>query len=188
MVINPGDPDTPQRRILLHQPGPHRRGVGPRGGRRGARGAGPVPRYAAGAGRVKVPAAWLIERSGFAKGYGAPGPGARLHQAHARPGQRGRRHDRRPAGPGPRDRLRRPAAFGVTLTPSPSWSAPPSNWVAPIPQAGPRGSAGPSGPSPASGSTGSDVATVLRVLAGHRPRGRPACGFCPRGPQGHNRF
>jgi UDP-N-acetylmuramate dehydrogenase len=33
-----------------------------------------VPRFDAGEGRVKVPAAWLIERSGFAKGYGMPGP------------------------------------------------------------------------------------------------------------------
>jgi UDP-N-acetylmuramate dehydrogenase len=39
-----------------------------------ARGISPVPRFDAGDGRVKVPAAWLIERSGFAKGYGAPGP------------------------------------------------------------------------------------------------------------------
>lgn len=29
-----------------------------------------VPRYAAGADRFKVPAAWLVERAGFAKGYG----------------------------------------------------------------------------------------------------------------------
>jgi UDP-N-acetylmuramate dehydrogenase len=28
-----------------------------------------LPRYAAGAGQVKVPAAWLIEQAGFAKGY-----------------------------------------------------------------------------------------------------------------------
>jgi UDP-N-acetylmuramate dehydrogenase len=34
---------------------------------------GPVPRFAAGDGRWKVPAAWLIERAGFTKGYG-PGP------------------------------------------------------------------------------------------------------------------
>jgi UDP-N-acetylenolpyruvoylglucosamine reductase len=34
-----------------------------------------VPTFPAGPGQVKVPAAWLIERAGFAKGY-QPGPGA----------------------------------------------------------------------------------------------------------------
>ena len=34
-----------------------------------------IPRFAAGAGQVKVPAAWLIERAGFPKGYpGSAGP------------------------------------------------------------------------------------------------------------------
>ena len=46
-----------------------------------ARGVGPVPRYPAGEGLVKVPAAWLIEHAGFAKGYGAPGP-ARVSSKH----------------------------------------------------------------------------------------------------------
>ncbi len=46
-----------------------------------ARAAGPVPRYDAGAGLVKVPAAWLIEHAGFAKGYGAPAP-ARVSSKH----------------------------------------------------------------------------------------------------------
>jgi UDP-N-acetylmuramate dehydrogenase len=46
------------------------------------RGLGPVPRFAAGDdGLVKLPAAWLIERSGFTKGYGAPG-GARVSAKH----------------------------------------------------------------------------------------------------------
>ena len=38
-----------------------------------------VPTFPTGPGQVKVPAAWLIERAGFAKGY-APGPdtGARI--------------------------------------------------------------------------------------------------------------
>jgi len=35
-----------------------------------------VPTFPAGPGQVKVPAAWLIERAGFGKGY-APGPGGR---------------------------------------------------------------------------------------------------------------
>lgn len=33
-----------------------------------------VPCSSAGEGRVKVPAAWLTEHAGFAKGHGAPGP------------------------------------------------------------------------------------------------------------------
>jgi UDP-N-acetylmuramate dehydrogenase len=40
-----------------------------------------VPKYEAGAGLVKVPAAWLIEHAGFAKGYGAPAP-ARVSSKH----------------------------------------------------------------------------------------------------------
>ncbi len=34
----------------------------------------PLPRFPDAAGRVKTSAAWLIERAGFGKGYGAPGP------------------------------------------------------------------------------------------------------------------
>jgi UDP-N-acetylmuramate dehydrogenase len=40
-----------------------------------------VPRFDAGDGMVKVPAAWLIERAGFAKGY-SPGDGARISAKH----------------------------------------------------------------------------------------------------------
>jgi UDP-N-acetylmuramate dehydrogenase len=40
-----------------------------------------VPRHAAGAGDWKVPAAWLIERAGFARGYGA-GP-VRVSRRHS---------------------------------------------------------------------------------------------------------
>ena len=40
-----------------------------------------MPRYPAGGGLVKVPAAWLIEHSGFAKGYGAPAQ-ARVSSKH----------------------------------------------------------------------------------------------------------
>ena len=66
-------------RLVLHQPDPA-------GGRlRGARAAGgrpagcrrPVPpRFADGDGNVKTSAAWLIERAGFGKGFGMPGPAA----------------------------------------------------------------------------------------------------------------
>jgi UDP-N-acetylmuramate dehydrogenase len=40
-----------------------------------------VPRFDAGEGLVKVPAAWLIERAGFGKGY-ARGDGARISSKH----------------------------------------------------------------------------------------------------------
>jgi UDP-N-acetylmuramate dehydrogenase len=40
-----------------------------------------VPRFDAGDGLVKVPAAWLIERAGFGKGYN-PGDGARISSKH----------------------------------------------------------------------------------------------------------
>jgi UDP-N-acetylmuramate dehydrogenase len=40
-----------------------------------------VPRFEAGNGQVKVPAAWLIERAGFTRGYN-PGDGARISSKH----------------------------------------------------------------------------------------------------------
>jgi UDP-N-acetylmuramate dehydrogenase len=40
-----------------------------------------VPRFDAGDGMVKVPAAWLIEQAGFGKGYD-PGHGARISAKH----------------------------------------------------------------------------------------------------------
>jgi UDP-N-acetylmuramate dehydrogenase len=40
-----------------------------------------VPRFETGNGQVKVPAAWLIERAGFARGYN-PGDGARISSKH----------------------------------------------------------------------------------------------------------
>ena len=40
-----------------------------------------VPRFGAGDGLVKVPAAWLIEQAGFGKGY-TPGDGARISAKH----------------------------------------------------------------------------------------------------------
>jgi UDP-N-acetylmuramate dehydrogenase len=40
-----------------------------------------VPSFAAGGGKVKVPAGWLIEQSGFGKGYQGPG-GARISTKH----------------------------------------------------------------------------------------------------------
>lgn len=81
MVLNPGDPDTRSAGSFFTNP------VIPAGefarveATAADRGAGPVPRFPAGDGRVKVPAAWLIEHSGFARGYGAPGP-ARVSAKH----------------------------------------------------------------------------------------------------------
>ncbi len=49
---------------------------------------GPVPHFPAGAGQVKVPAAWLIEHAGFHKGHqgprvpGVPGTAARISSKH----------------------------------------------------------------------------------------------------------
>ena len=40
-----------------------------------------MPRFDAGNGQVKVPAAWLIERAGFTRGYN-PGDGARISSKH----------------------------------------------------------------------------------------------------------
>ena len=40
-----------------------------------------MPRFDAGDGLVKVPAAWLIERAGFGKGYSL-GDGARISAKH----------------------------------------------------------------------------------------------------------
>ena len=66
-------------RVVLHQPDPV--GVGLRraggaGGRAAGRRAPAPPRFADADGKVKTSAAWLIERAGFAKGFGLPGPAA----------------------------------------------------------------------------------------------------------------
>ena len=84
-----------------------------------------MPRFDAGDGRVKVPAAWLIEHAGFGKGYGAPGR-ARVSSKHTLAlvnaggaTTAGLLALAREIGDGVH------AAFGVTLTPNPSWSASP---------------------------------------------------------------
>jgi UDP-N-acetylmuramate dehydrogenase len=81
MVLNPGDPDTRSAGSFFTNPVISAEQFAAVESAATARGAGPVPRYPAGAGLVKVPAAWLIERSGFAKGYGGPGP-ARVSAKH----------------------------------------------------------------------------------------------------------
>lgn len=81
MVLNPGDPDTRSAGSFFTNP------VLPAGefarvaAAAADRGTGQVPRFPAGDGLVKIPAAWLIEHSGFARGHGAPGP-ARVSSKH----------------------------------------------------------------------------------------------------------
>jgi UDP-N-acetylmuramate dehydrogenase len=82
MVLSPGDPDTRSAGSFFTNPiisVEQFARVEATAANRGI--AGPVPKYEAGEGLVKVSAAWLIERSGFAKGYGAPAP-ARVSSKH----------------------------------------------------------------------------------------------------------
>ncbi len=83
MVIDPADPDTRSVGSFFVNPvldaaalaaveAAARARCGP-----GSR----VPRFEVGDGLVKVPAAWLIERAGFGKGYN-PGDGARISAKH----------------------------------------------------------------------------------------------------------
>ena len=81
MVLNPGDPDTRSAGSFFTNPVLTAEEFAGVETAAAARAAGQVPRYPAGEGLVKVPAAWLIEHSGFAKGYGAPGQ-ARVSSKH----------------------------------------------------------------------------------------------------------
>ncbi|MGH3299531.1 MAG: UDP-N-acetylmuramate dehydrogenase, partial [Trebonia sp.] len=81
MVLNPGDPDTRSAGSFFTNPVITADEYARVEAVATARGAGQVPKYPAGRGLVKVPAAWLIEHSGFAKGYGAPGE-ARVSSKH----------------------------------------------------------------------------------------------------------
>ena len=81
MVLNPGDPDTRSAGSFFTNPVITAEEFAGVETAAAARGAGQVPRYPAGEGLVKVPAAWLIEHSGFAKGYGAPSQ-ARVSSKH----------------------------------------------------------------------------------------------------------
>jgi UDP-N-acetylmuramate dehydrogenase len=81
MVLNPGDPDTRSAGSFFTNPMISVEELAAVEAAAAARAAGPVPRYEAGDGLVKVPAAWLIEHAGFAKGYGAPSP-ARVSSKH----------------------------------------------------------------------------------------------------------
>jgi UDP-N-acetylmuramate dehydrogenase len=81
MVLSPGDPDTRSAGSFFTNPIITVAGFAAVEAAAAARAAGPVPKYDAGDGLVKVPAAWLIEHAGFAKGYGAPSP-ARVSSKH----------------------------------------------------------------------------------------------------------
>ncbi|HEY3978595.1 MAG TPA: UDP-N-acetylmuramate dehydrogenase [Streptosporangiaceae bacterium] len=89
MVLDPADPDTRSAGSFFTNPlltAAQFAGLQ----ERAAAACGPdtaVPHYAAddpaaGPGAVKVPAAWLIERAGFHKGYPGDGPGPRISTKH----------------------------------------------------------------------------------------------------------
>ncbi|HEY2441813.1 MAG TPA: UDP-N-acetylmuramate dehydrogenase [Streptosporangiaceae bacterium] len=85
MVLDPADPDTRSAGSFFTNPvvGPARLAAIEEAARSRFGPDAVVPRFPAGDagdGQVKVPAAWLIERAGFAKGYG--GAGARISAKH----------------------------------------------------------------------------------------------------------
>jgi UDP-N-acetylmuramate dehydrogenase len=81
MVLNPGDPDTRSAGSFFTNPIMTAADFAAVEAAAAVRAAGPVPSHDAGPGLVKVPAAWLIEHAGFAKGYGAPSR-ARVSSKH----------------------------------------------------------------------------------------------------------
>jgi UDP-N-acetylmuramate dehydrogenase len=83
MVIDPADPDTRSVGSFFVNPVLDAAALAAVEAAARAR-CGPqtrVPRFDAGDGRVKVPAAWLIERAGFGKGYHSA-DGARISAKH----------------------------------------------------------------------------------------------------------
>ena len=80
MVIDPADPDTRSVGSFFVNPVLGAGALARVEAFAAARGE-QVPRFDAGDGLVKVPAAWLIERAGFGKGYD-PGDGARISGKH----------------------------------------------------------------------------------------------------------
>ena len=86
MVLDPGDPDTRSAGSFFTNPVLDRRQFAEVERRAAAMSGRPgqevsVPHFAAADGQVKVPAAWLIEHAGFAKGYPADGS-ARISSKH----------------------------------------------------------------------------------------------------------
>ena len=93
MVLDAGDPDTRSAGSFFTNPVLSQARFGALEDRAGRFGpAVAVPRFPAADGQVKVPAAWLIERAGFARGYGS-GAGVRISAKHPLAlVNRGRRH------------------------------------------------------------------------------------------------
>lgn len=86
MVLDPDDPDTRSAGSFFTNPvltAGQFAALTRLAGERGT-GSSRIPCYPAGDGRVKVPAAWLIEQAGFGRGYpGTPGDGsARISAKH----------------------------------------------------------------------------------------------------------
>lgn len=81
MVLSHGDPDSKSAGSFFTNPVLSAAGFAGLETAAARGGAGPVPRFDGGGGRIKVPAAWLIEHAGFGKGYGAPGR-ARVSSKH----------------------------------------------------------------------------------------------------------
>jgi UDP-N-acetylmuramate dehydrogenase len=69
MVLDPADPDTRSAGSFFTNPVVD---AAPEG----------APRFDVGGGKVKVPAAWLIEQAGFAKGYPSPDAPAHISTKH----------------------------------------------------------------------------------------------------------
>jgi UDP-N-acetylmuramate dehydrogenase len=121
MVLDPDDPDTRSAGSFFTNPVLGPAGLAALDAAARAR-LGPdaaVPRFPSGDGQVKVPAAWLIERAGFGKGY-ASSAGARISAKHTlalvNPGG-GSTKDLLALAAEIRDGVR--AAFGIELTPEP---------------------------------------------------------------------
>jgi UDP-N-acetylmuramate dehydrogenase len=81
MVLNPGDPDTRSAGSFFTNPVIAADQFARVVAAAEAAGDGPVPHFPAPGDLIKVPAAWLIEHAGFARGYGTPGR-ARLSSKH----------------------------------------------------------------------------------------------------------
>jgi UDP-N-acetylmuramate dehydrogenase len=117
MLLNSGDPDSRSAGSFFTNPVLSAEQFA----RLEASVAGPVPRFDGGQGRVKVPAAWLIEHAGFGKGYGAPGR-ARISSKHTLAlinAGGATTADLLVLAREIRDGVR--AAFGVTLDPEPTF-------------------------------------------------------------------
>jgi UDP-N-acetylmuramate dehydrogenase len=121
MVLDPGDPDTRSVGSFFTNPVISQDRFGAVEETARAR-FGPevaVPRFPAADGQVKVPAAWLIERSGFARGYDS-GTGVRISAKHplalVNPGG-GSTKGLLALAAEIRDGVR--ASFGIELTPEP---------------------------------------------------------------------